>query len=37
MKTEVERKTAAALDLLSPTQIAAWCAGSLRMGDRIAV
>jgi hypothetical protein len=35
MKSDVERKTAQALDLLSPTQIAAWCAGSLRMGDRI--
>lgn len=35
MKSDVERKTARALDLLAPTQIAAWCAGSLHMGDRI--
>lgn len=35
MKSEVERKTAQALDLLSPTQIVAWCAGSIGMGDRI--
>jgi hypothetical protein len=35
MKTEIERKTAKALDMLSPTQIVALCNGSLGMGDRI--
>jgi len=35
MKSEIERKTAQALDLLMPTQIAAWVGGSLHMGDRI--
>jgi hypothetical protein len=35
MKSDVERKTAAALDLLSPIQIVAWCAGFIGMGDRI--
>jgi hypothetical protein len=35
MKTEVERKTAKALDLLTPSQITAWVGGSRGMGDRI--
>jgi hypothetical protein len=35
MKSDIERKTARVLDLLSPMQIAAWVAGSLHLGDQM--
>jgi hypothetical protein len=35
MKSDVERKTSKALDLLSAMQIAAWVGGSLHLGDQM--